>query len=101
MRPPRAAAGGIPILAARIGGQAWYWAVNDNGIATGYADTHSLGLRQAIYFVPRAGIKGLPPLTPGASAEAHDINACGRIVGLGYGVAGGPNRALLWVPTGC
>ena len=94
-------ASGIPILAARIGGQAWYWAVNDNGIATGYADTYSLGLRQAIYFVPRVGIKGLPSLTPGASAEAHDINGCGRIVGLGYGVAGGPNRALLWVPTGC
>ena len=92
---------GVPILAARIGDPASYWALNDNDIAAGYADTYSLGLRQAIVYQPTLGISVLPPLTRGGSAEAHDINGCGRIVGLGYGVGGGPNRALMWVPTGC
>ncbi|MEO8635582.1 MAG: hypothetical protein ABI587_09945 [Gemmatimonadales bacterium] len=94
-------ASGIPLLAARIGGQAWYWSVNDNGVAAGYADTYALGLRQAIVYQPSAGISVLPSLSRSASAEAHDINGCGRIVGVGYGVGGGPDRALLWVPTGC
>ena len=91
---------GVPILAARIGDPALYWAVNDNGIAAGYLDTYSLGLRQAIYYHPGPGFGVLPPLTAGGSAEAHDINSCGRIVGSGYS-GSSPNRALLWIPVGC
>lgn len=94
-------ASGIPILAARNGGPASYWSVNDNGVAVGYADVYSIGLRQATVYQPGSGIGVLPPLTANGNAEARDINGCGRIVGSGYAASGPPYRALLWIPTGC
>jgi probable HAF family extracellular repeat protein len=91
-------ASGIPLLAARAGGPALYWSVNDNGLAVGSADAS--GLRQAIVYQPGVGINVLPPLTSGGGAEARDINGCGRIVGSGY-AGSGPYRALMWVPVKC
>ena len=50
---------------------AWYWSVNDNGVAAGYADVYSIGLRQATVYQPGSGIGFLPPLTVGGTTLAR------------------------------